>query len=256
MGGHCWQDGGSKGFIGARNGYYAMLGDNASQPHYVSDAAPDAASWDGGMKHLRFDDALRPAITQNLARRVVAPLQARGLKRAAVCVILTDDGEGVASLVLTLRAKRLSTHSGQFALPGGRVDAGESAVDAALREAREEIGLELAPEAILGWLDDYPTRSGYLITPIVVWAQSDAAMSANPTEVAEIYRVRLAELGRPGSPEFVVIAESDQPVIRYPLLGTLIHAPTAAVLYQFMEVAVHGRATRVAHLEQPVWAWR
>ncbi len=74
--------------------------------------------------------------------------------------------------------------------------------------------------------------------------------------MAEIYRVRLAELGRPGSPEFVTIPESDQPVIRYPLLGTLVHAPTAAVLYQFIEVAVHGRATRVAHYEQPLFAWR
>ena len=208
------------------------------------------------MKHLLFDDALRAAITRNLALRVAAPLEARGLKRAAVCVILTDDGAGGAALVLTLRAQHLSAHSGQFALPGGRVDAGESVVDAALREAREEIGLELAPEAVLGWLDDYPTRSGYLITPIVVWAPDGAAMSANPAEVAQIYRVQLAELSRPGAPEFVAIPESDQPVIRYPLLGTLIHAPTAAVLYQFMEIGVHGRATRVAHLEQPVWAWR
>lgn len=208
------------------------------------------------MNHPRFDAALRAAITRNLALRAAAPLRARGLKRAAVCVILIDDGEGGAALLLTLRTKHLSAHSGQFALPGGRVDAGESAVDAALREAREEIGLELAPEAILGRLDDYPTRSGYVITPIVVWAASDAAMRANPAEVAQIYRVRLAELGRPGSPEFVAIPESDQPVIRYPLLGTLIHAPTAAVLYQFMEVALHGRGTRVAHLEQPVWAWR
>lgn len=208
------------------------------------------------MRPLHFDDALRAEITQNLARRGAAPLQGRGLKRAAVCVILTDGGEGGAALVLTLRTKHLSAHSGQFALPGGRVDAGESAADAALREAREEIGLEFAPNAILGWLDDYPTRSGYVITPIVVWAPNDAAMRANPAEVAEIYRVPLHELSRPGSPEFVAIPESDQPVIRYPLLGTLIHAPTAAVIYQFMEVGVHGRATRVAHLEQPVWAWR
>jgi 8-oxo-dGTP pyrophosphatase MutT (NUDIX family) len=208
------------------------------------------------MKQLRFDHALRTAITHNLARRVAAPLEARGLKRAAVCLILADDGEGDAALVLTLRAQQMSAHSGQFALPGGRIDAGESVIDAALREAHEEIGLELDPGAILGGLDDYPTRSGYLITPLVVWAPADAAMRANPAEVAEIYRVRLDDIDRPGSPEFVSIPESDQPVIRYPLLGTLIHAPTAAVLYQFMEVAVHGRATRVAHLEQPVWAWR
>jgi len=208
------------------------------------------------MKDLRFDAALRARLTRNLGGRAAAALPQRSLKRAAVCLILTDDGAGRAALVLTLRAKTLNTHSGQFALPGGRVDAGESAVDAALREVREEIGLALAPEAVLGCLDDYPTRSGYLITPIVAWAPDDARMSANPQEVEVIYRVQLAELGRPGVPEFVAIPESEQPVIRYPLLGTLVHAPTAAVLYQFMEVAVHGRATRVAHLEQPVWAWR
>ena len=208
------------------------------------------------MTNLRFDDALRATITQNLSLLDAAPLPARGRKRAAVCLILIDDGVGGAALVLTLRAKHLSAHSGQYALPGGRVDAGESAVQAALREAREEIGMELASASVIGGLDDYPTRSGYVISPIVVWAPPATAMRANPAEVAAIYRVKLADLGLPGSPEFVEIPESDQPVIRYPLLGTLIHAPTAAVLYQFMEVGVHGRATRVAHLEQPVWAWR
>jgi 8-oxo-dGTP pyrophosphatase MutT (NUDIX family) len=208
------------------------------------------------MKPLRFDNALRTAIAHNLARRSATRLEARRLKRAAVCLIVVDDGKGSAALVLTLRARQMSAHSGQFALPGGRVEAGESAIDAALREVREEIDLELDPASILGGLDDYPTRSGYLITPVVAWAPPGAATRANPAEVAEIYRVSLTELSRPGSPEFVSIPESDQPVIRYPLLGTLIHAPTAAVLYQFMEVAVHGRATRVAHLEQPVWAWR
>ena len=204
----------------------------------------------------RYDDALRAAITRNLAQLVAAPERPSGLKRAAVCLIVADDGEGGAAVVLTRRTEHLSAHSGQFALPGGRVDAGETAAEAALREAREEIGLALAPDAILGRLDDYPTRSGYLISPIVAWAPGDAATTANPAEVAAIYRVNFSELNRPGSPEFVAIPESDRPVIRYPLLGTLIHAPTAAVLYQFMEVAVHGRATRVAHLEQPPWAWR
>ncbi len=204
-----------------------------------------------------FDPGLRTRIARNLAS--LPPLAepgAQGLKRAAVLVVVADDGEGNAALVLTRRAERLNTHAGQFALPGGRIDAGETAVEAALREAREEINLELAADAILGQLDDYPTRSGYLITPLVAWAARDARMEANPAEVAAIYRVPFGVLDHPGSPEFVSIAESDRPVIRYPMLGTTIHAPTAAVMYQFVEVALHGRATRVAHLEQPVWAWR
>jgi len=207
------------------------------------------------VKAVAFGEALRAQLAANLERLSHAPLDARALKRAAVCVIVTGKA-GQAALLLTKRAARLSTHSGQYALPGGRMDAGESALDAARREAREEIGLELAPEDFIGRLDDYPTRSGYLITPLVAWLAEGVALAPNPAEVAKIYRVPLTELARPGSPQFVSIPESDRPVIRYPILGTLVHAPTAAVLYQFVEVALLGRATRVAHLEQPVWAWR
>jgi len=206
------------------------------------------------VKPVAFDNRLRARLAGNLARLEHAPLERRELKRAAVCVVVTDDGRGEAALLLTRRAQHLSTHSGQFALPGGRIDEGESALDAARREALEEIGLELAAEAFLGRLDDYPTRSGYLITPLVAWLPAGVALVPNPAEVARIYRVPLADLGR--GPEFVAIPESDRPVIRYPLLGTTIHAPTAAVMYQFMEAALHGRSTRVAHLEQPVWAWK
>lgn len=208
------------------------------------------------MTPVAFDAQLRARMAANLARLAPAPLEARALKRAAVSVLVTDAGDGSAAFLLTRRAARLNAHAGQYALPGGRVDEGESALEAARREAREEIGLALAPEAFLGRLDDYPTRSGYLITPLVAWLEGDARPLPNPAEVERIYRVPLAELGKPGSPQFVAIPESDQPVIRYPLLGTLLHAPTAAVLYQFMEVALHGRATRVAHLESPVFAWR
>jgi 8-oxo-dGTP pyrophosphatase MutT (NUDIX family) len=208
------------------------------------------------MKAVAFDAALRARLATNLARHVPAPPAPHALKRAAVCVLVIDDGRGEAAFLLTRRAEHLSAHSGQYALPGGRIDGDESALEAARREAREEIGLELAAQHFLGALDDYPTRSGYLITPLVAWVAHGARLSPNPAEVAKVYRVPLAELGRPGSPQFVAIPESDRPVIRYPLLGSLIHAPTAAVLYQFMEVALLGRATRVAHLEQPVWAWR
>ena len=206
------------------------------------------------MTRHAFGAELRARLAANLARHERARQARMGLKRAAVCVIVTGTAGGEAALLLTRRAAHLTTHAGQFALPGGRIDEGESPLEAARREALEEIGLALAPEAFLGRLDDYPTRSGFLITPLVAWLAAGAEPVANPDEVETIYRIPLADLG--AGPEFVSIPQSDRPVVRYPLLGTTIHAPTAAVLYQFMEVAMHGHATRVAHLEQPVWAWR
>jgi 8-oxo-dGTP pyrophosphatase MutT (NUDIX family) len=208
------------------------------------------------LNQLQFSEHLRQEIVIRLQSWAVHRVEAPSLKRAAVTVILTDTGDGATAMVLTKRAPRLNSHAGQYALPGGRIDTGESDTEAALREIQEEIGLTLSESDILGRLDDYPTRSGYLISPLVAWAPADAPMRANPDEVTAIYRVPLSDLSRPGSPEFVSIKQSDRPVIRYPILGTLIHAPTAAVMYQFMEVAILQRETRVAHLEQAVFAWK
>jgi hypothetical protein len=116
--------------------------------------------------------------------------------------------------------------------------------------------LKLTGDKLLGFLDDYPTRSGFVITPVVFWADDPGALSPNPAEVARVHLVPLEALDAPDVPRFISIPESDRPVIQVPLLGSLIHAPTAAVIYQMREVVSHGRATRVDHLEQPVWAWR
>jgi 8-oxo-dGTP pyrophosphatase MutT (NUDIX family) len=179
------------------------------------------------------------------------PLDGRRAAAVAVVVVDTDEGPGI---VLTKRSAHMRAHAGQWALPGGRVDAGESYDDAALRELHEELGLLVGPDAVVGMLDDYPTRSGYVITPVVVWAGADAVMTPNPDEVASVHVAAGAVLDV--EPRFVSIPESDQPVVQLPMLGTLIHAPTAAVVHQFRELAVHGRVTRVDHFEQPVWAWR
>jgi 8-oxo-dGTP pyrophosphatase MutT (NUDIX family) len=177
------------------------------------------------------------------------------LRHAAVAVAIVPDEEGRACFLLTRRASGLRNHAGQWALPGGRLDDGETAEVAARRELDEELGLRLEGHAVLGELDDYATRSGFVITPVILW--SDAAeVTPNPAEVAEVYRVPLAELEHPDSPRLVTIPESEAPVIQVPLLGHFVHAPTAAVLYQLREVALHGRPTRVAHFEQPVFAWR
>lgn len=163
---------------------------------------------------------------------------------------------GGAAFLLCRRASHMNRHAGQWALPGGRIDDGETALDAALREVDEELGLRLGPDSVVGWLDDYPTRSGYVMTPVVLWGGADPRMQPAPDEVLAVYRIGLHAL-RDGEPRFVTIPESDRPVIQLPLGNDLIHAPTGAVLYQFRQVGLLGRiGERVDHLEQPVFAWR
>ena len=204
----------------------------------------------------RLDGALLDRVRAHLGAFDRVALPDDGRRRAAVAEVLLADAEGRACFLITRRAATLRNHTGQWALPGGRIDAGETAEGAALRELREEVGLTLDAAAVLGLLDDYGTRSGYIITPVVVWGGDVGTLVPNPAEVAKIFRVPLDDLEGPDVPRLVSIPESDRPVIQLPLLGTLIHAPTAAVVYQMREVVVHGRPTRVNHFEQPVWAWR
>lgn len=199
-----------------------------------------------------YDADLRATLERNLLAHDRTEVDDPDLRHAAVAVAVVGDGEE-ACFVLTRRQQRLRSHGGQWALPGGRVDPGESPRQAALRELHEEVGVDDAE--VLGLLDDYPTRSGYRITPVVVWLAPGAAMTANPAEVASIHRIPLAELQRDDSPRFVTsVADARGPVIQLPILDRRVHAPTAAVLYQLREVGLEGRATRVAHFDEPPFA--
>jgi 8-oxo-dGTP pyrophosphatase MutT (NUDIX family) len=205
------------------------------------------------MADLRFGDDLRELLALNLARfeRHGAPVEGR--RPAAVAVVVMPDARGRATVVLTVRAAGLRRHGGQWACPGGRRDPGESATAAALRELEEEVGLSLPPEHVLGCLDDYPTRSGFVITPVVVWGDA-RDLRPDPREVESIHLLPIQRL----APENVVLEpgpEIGRPILALSLPQGLLYAPTAAVLLQFSEVAVHGRATRVAHYEQPRFAW-
>lgn len=233
--------------------------------------------------------ALRALLSTNLAAHPIVAIPADGRRRAAVAIVVVDseidaahptvvragldmrgvpgdltgfDGgvQGVgggSAFLLCVRAAKMNRHAGQWALPGGRIDDGESVEHAALREVAEELGLSLDPSMVLGRLDDYATRSGFVITPIVVWGGADVEISPDPGEVAHVVRVGLHELCRADSPRFVSIPESDRPVVQVPIGGDLIHAPTGAILLQFRWVAIDGRpGARVNEFEQPVFAWR
>jgi mutator protein MutT len=219
---------------------------------------------------MLLDAGLRATIAGRLASWPVQALDLGEHRHAAVAVTLIEEGTGAAlphmhepagwslaaALLLTRRAAGLNRHAGQWALPGGRVDPGETAEQAALRELHEEVGLQLGPETVLGRLDDYATRSGYVITPVVVWAGAATGLVPSPAEVASIHRIPLEEFMRTDAPLLEPSEDPARPILRMPVGQGWIAAPTAAVLYQFREVCVAGRPTRVAHFEQPLFARR
>lgn len=237
---------------------------NRMHPPAASSASPAASS------PLPQGEALRGLITQRLAAFPQHALPLGERRHAAVAVAVTECGFGAdlaglaqhaawteaPALMLTRRAAGLRAHAGQWALPGGRVDDGESPEQAALRELHEEVGLHVPASAVLGRLDDYATRSGYLITPVVVWVGAAADVQANPDEVASIHRIPCAELLRPDAPLLNQVRGEAHPVLRMPVGEGWIAAPTAAFLYQFREWCLRGLDTRVAHFDQPAFAWK
>ena len=191
-------------------------------------------------------------------------------RAAAVAVTITDAAFGPdisgmpqfdvwqssAALILTRRSLQLRSHAGQWALPGGRVEAGERPEDTALREMREEIGLALGESEVLGRLDDFVTRSGFVMSPVVVWAGPRSSFAHDPAEVESVHRIPAREFLREDAPLLEPGEDPARPVLRMPVGDSWIAAPTAAILLQFREVCLLGQHTRVAHFDQPAFAWR
>lgn len=219
---------------------------------------------------MHIDAVFRQQLAQRLAAWTLHASDRADLKLAAVAIVVADEGHGAmlrglpqheawsrrAALILTRRAGGLRNHAGQWALPGGRQDEGETPEQTALRELSEEVGLHLSSESVLGRLDTFITRSGYAITPVVVWAGEARELTPNPQEVASVHRIPVAEFMRDDAPILETVTGSEHPVLKMPVGDNWIAAPTAAMIYQFREVCVLGRETRVAHFEQPRFAWK
>jgi len=219
---------------------------------------------------ITFDERLLQRIRINLNRFSIQTHQKDGLQRAAVAITVVEAGQGTglygspppgrwsndAAVILTKRSMNLKNHTGQWALPGGRVEEGETVEDTALRELAEEVGLQLGTDNIIGRLDDFTTRSGFIITPVVIWGVAGADLTPDPAEVGEIHRIPVAELLRKDSPLLEEAPSGTGPILFMAVGKFVIGAPTGALLYQFREVAILGIETRVAHYEQPAFAWK
>ncbi|WP_458319033.1 NUDIX hydrolase [Mycolicibacterium brisbanense] len=199
-------------------------------------AEPSAGAW---------SDIIR----RNLAEFTRSASQSGG--RAAAVTVCVLDAEPDARVLMIKRARR-GLNSGQWALPGGRIEPGETATAAALRELHEEVGVELTENDVVGMLDDYVTDSGFVITPVVATVTGSPRLQRNPAEVHSLHRIALSRLVSDELPRWALTA--DGPLLQMPLRSNMVvHAPTGAILLQFREVALLGRPIRVAELQQPAF---
>jgi 8-oxo-dGTP pyrophosphatase MutT (NUDIX family) len=201
-------------------------------------------------------DALRDLIIANLAahdRHVVAA--APGQRLAAVALLISPV-DGTATYAITRRALTLRRGAGNFALPGGNLDPGEDAVDGALRETAEELGVKLTKDHCLGLLDDFVTLGGHRVTPVVLLSREPLALNPDPAEVHMAWLEPLSDLSHPEAPRREAHPDGGEDILRMYVRGHWINPPTAAFLYQFREVALNGRATRVHSIGQPSWTAR
>jgi 8-oxo-dGTP pyrophosphatase MutT (NUDIX family) len=200
---------------------------------------------------------LRARIAANLAAFARIAADPPGARRAAVAITLAPLAAGGTGYLLTKRSYSLRRGAGQYALPGGHVEPGESAAETARRELHEELGIAPRATEYLGMLDDFVTRGGHVVTPVVLWAEAEPTLVPCPTEVHAAWLRPLAELLQAQVPRWLPgEAGGGAPILQMRAGASWINPPTAALLYQFREVALCGRATRVAAVGQPGWTAR
>lgn len=186
---------------------------------------------------------------QGFARLEIDP---EGRRRAAVAIVISPTDEGPAYL-LTRRAMHMRRGAGNYALPGGGIEPGEDPIDAARRETEEEVGVRLPRSAALGLLDDFVTLGGHVVTPVVFWTTRRLMLIPDPREVEQAWFVPLADLDHPLAPKRLNNPDGGPPLLRMFARGGWVNAPTAAWLWQFREVCLHGRECRTDEVGQPGW---
>lgn len=205
----------------------------------------------------RHNDHLRSALQRRLDQFDTRAAADQSLTPAAVVIAVSAHSTSdEACIYITVRSASLRKHAGQLALPGGKVDAGETVAQAALRELSEELGIHLDESHVMGQLDSFQTQSGFTIAPMVVWNDTTEPMSINADEVASVYEVPFSELM---SEQLARVDETQSPPmfsISPPTINHKVYSPTAAMVYQFREVLLLGKHTRVSHYAQPTFAWR
>lgn len=189
-------------------------------------------------------------VRKNLAAHTARLADSEARRAAVALTLLTHRDE---PHVLILKRSFSGRNAGQWALPGGRADDGESAIETALRELEEETGIKAGPEHVAGRLDDFVTGSGFVIQPVVVVLREKVRMRRDPREVHSLHPIPVRRLVGPDVPRWIPAGDG-QSVLQMPLRHDMvIHAPTGALLYQLRELALFGRATRVVDLTQPTF---
>jgi len=174
------------------------------------------------------------------------------LTPAAVAIVLVMS-DGIPSVPIFQRPLNMSRHAGQIALPGGKVHSGETVEDCAIREVNEELGLVLDTADVLGLLDDFDTESGFRITPVVIWSSAGVSdLKPSNWEVLKLFVIGTPELH--DTVAAAALGSTQEFSLRFQRIE--VFAPTAAILYQFSEVALDGRPCRVADFYQPPFTHR